>query len=125
MNAEQHEYLRHLPSFLRAYSSFAGQLESVPNELIVSLYHMCDIFILNFVRMSGYHRVQGSAAIMGLLDMLYQKGEGVLRKFLNKFSNIEYLLVVDIELNIIFMTISNTLTHVFQLFSGHCRFTIY
>ncbi|ORE12935.1 hypothetical protein BCV71DRAFT_230098, partial [Rhizopus microsporus] len=85
MNAEQHEYLRHLPSFLRAYSSFAGQLESVPNELIVSLYHMCDIFILNFVRMSGYHRVQGSAAIMGLLDMLYQKGEGVLRKFLNKF----------------------------------------
>lgn len=86
MNAEQHEYLRHLPSFLRAYSSFTGQLESVPNELIVSLYHMCDIFILNFVRMSGYHRVQGSAAIVGLLDMLYQRSEGVLRKFLNRFS---------------------------------------
>ncbi|KAG0763147.1 hypothetical protein G6F62_000892 [Rhizopus arrhizus] len=85
MNSDQYEYLRHLPSFLRAYSSFAGQLDYVSVELMSSLYHMCDIFILNFVRMSGYHRAQGMVAITNLLEMLYQKGESVLRKFLNNF----------------------------------------
>lgn len=85
MNSDQYEYLRHLPSFLRAYSSFAGQLGYVSVELMSSLYHMCDIFILNFVRMSGYHRAQGVIAITNLLEMLYQKGESVLRKFLNNF----------------------------------------
>ncbi|KAG1469634.1 hypothetical protein G6F56_003147 [Rhizopus delemar] len=85
VNSEQHEYLRHLPSFLRAYSSFAGELDHVPAELMASLYRMCDIFIVSFIRMSGYHRAQGVISILNLLEMLYKKGEGVLRKFLGNF----------------------------------------
>ncbi|KAI9251049.1 hypothetical protein BY458DRAFT_444504 [Sporodiniella umbellata] len=84
-NSEQHEYLRHLPSFLRAYSSFVGELDQVPNELMDALYRMCDTFIVNFARMSGHHRIQGVNSISDLILMLHRKGEGVLRKFLGSF----------------------------------------
>lgn len=85
VNTNQKEYLRHLPAFIKSYTSFAEELDTIPTELMETIQQMCNIFIMSFAEMSGYHRRNGSFYIHQLFGMLYNKGEGVFRNFINSF----------------------------------------
>jgi hypothetical protein len=85
INTNQKEYIRHLPAFIKSYTSFAEELDTIPTELMETIHQMCNIFIMSFADMSGYHRRNGSFYIHQLFGMLYNKGEGVFRNFINSF----------------------------------------
>ncbi|KAI8057472.1 hypothetical protein BDF21DRAFT_319929, partial [Thamnidium elegans] len=82
---DQQDYTRHLPAFIKAYTLFAAELDPIPIELMQTLHRMCDTYILGFITMSGYHRRNGAFNIQSLFSMLYNKGEGLFRNFLNEF----------------------------------------
>lgn len=84
-NTGQRDYARHLPAFIKAYGLFAAEFDTIPTELMSTLHRMCNIYIMGFVNMSGYHRRNGLFNIRALFGMLHQKGEGVFRNFLNDF----------------------------------------
>lgn len=84
-NENQSEYIRHLPAFIKSYTSFAEVFDIIPIELMETLHKMCDIFVMSFPQMSGYHRRNGSFYIQQLLNMLYAKGESVFKGFVNTF----------------------------------------
>lgn len=82
---DQQDYTRHLPAFIKSYTLFAAELDPIPIELMQTLHRMCDTYILEFITMSGYHRRNGVFNIQSLFSMLYNKGEGLFRNFLNEF----------------------------------------
>lgn len=85
---DQQDYTRHLPAFIKAYTLFAAELDPIPIELMQTLHQMCDTYILGFIAMSGYHRRNGVFNIQSLFSMLYNKGEGLFRNFLNEFCKV-------------------------------------
>ncbi|KAI8354648.1 hypothetical protein BD560DRAFT_455990 [Blakeslea trispora] len=82
-NANQKQYLRHLPAFIRSYTLFAEEFESIPIELMDTINQMCDIFIRCYHNISGFYRRSGSLYIRELLRMLYKSNESTFRKFVN------------------------------------------
>ncbi|CEP16992.1 hypothetical protein [Parasitella parasitica] len=80
-NAKQLEYVRHLPAFIKAYTSFAQTMTTIPENLLNTLHHMCRIFIEWIPYATGYLRRSGCSNIYQLLLMLYKKGEGIGRSF--------------------------------------------
>ncbi|KAI8352478.1 hypothetical protein EDC96DRAFT_546617 [Choanephora cucurbitarum] len=82
-NANQKQYLRHLPAFIRSYTLFAEEFESIPVELMDTIHQMCDIFVKNYHDISGFYRRSGCLYIRELLRMLYKKSEGTFRSFVN------------------------------------------
>ncbi|KAI8973301.1 hypothetical protein BDF20DRAFT_642731 [Mycotypha africana] len=84
-NKNQKEYIRHLPAFIKAYASFAEVQDNIPVDLMQTLQLMCDIFILSFAEMSGYHRRNGSFYIQQLFSMIFNKNKGVFLQFIDGF----------------------------------------
>ncbi|KAF1799211.1 hypothetical protein FB192DRAFT_1333067 [Mucor lusitanicus] len=82
-NAKQTEYIRHLPAFIKAYTSFAQTMNVIPENLLSTLRHMCKIFIERIPYATGYLRRSGCSNIYQLMLMLYKKGEGLGRSFTN------------------------------------------
>ncbi|KAL9555838.1 hypothetical protein MBANPS3_002175 [Mucor bainieri] len=82
-NAKQTEYIRHLPAFIKAYTSFAQTMHVIPENLLNTLGHMCKIFVERIPYATGYLRRSGCSNIYQLLLMLYKKGEGLGRSFTN------------------------------------------
>ncbi|KAK4516378.1 uncharacterized protein ATC70_011349 [Mucor velutinosus] len=82
-NSKQTEYIRHLPAFIKAYTSFAQTMNAIPGNLLNTLGHMCKIFIEQIPYATGYLRRSGCSNIYQLLLMLYKKGEGLGRSFTN------------------------------------------
>lgn len=80
-----------MPAFIKAYTLFAAELDPIPLELMQTLHKMCDTYILGFIPMSGYHRRNGVFNIQSLFAMLYRKGEGLFRNFLNEFCKLHIL----------------------------------
>jgi hypothetical protein len=56
--------------------------------LLVSIQRISEVFAVSFARMPIYNRTPGIIAIKELFQMLYDKGEGVLRNFLDNFCKI-------------------------------------
>ncbi|KAI8079021.1 uncharacterized protein B0P05DRAFT_470219, partial [Gilbertella persicaria] len=84
-NNNQRQYLRHLPAFIKSYTLFAEEFETVPVELMETIHQMCDIFITRYHDISGFYRRNGCLNIRNLLTMLYKKSEGVFGNFANAF----------------------------------------
>ncbi|KAF9205542.1 hypothetical protein BGZ49_003876 [Haplosporangium sp. Z 27] len=76
----------HLAAFITAYTFVAQAYDEIPELLVTALNHMANAAIVNYTKMSRYPRIQCTIAIGRLLVMLFQKGEGVLRGFFDKFS---------------------------------------
>ena len=62
---------------------FAAEMDPIPVDLMETLHNMCNIFIMGFINMTGYHRRSGVYNMRSLFGMLHQKGEGLFRNFLN------------------------------------------
>lgn len=82
-NAKQTEYIRHLPAFIKAYTSFAQTMNVIPENLLNTLHRMCRTFIERIPYATGYLRRSGCSNIHQLLLTLYRKGEGLGRSFTN------------------------------------------
>ncbi|KAF9965129.1 hypothetical protein BGZ70_005357 [Mortierella alpina] len=76
----------HLAAFITAYTFVAKVYDEIPELLMTALNQMADAAVVNFTKMSTYARIDCTLAIERLLIMLYHKGEGVLRGFIEKLS---------------------------------------
>ncbi|KAF9909938.1 hypothetical protein EC991_007741 [Linnemannia zychae] len=76
----------HLPAFITAYTFVAQVYDEIPELLMTALNQMSNVAIVNFAKLSNYNRIDCTIAIERLLVMLFNKGEGVLRSFFEKFS---------------------------------------
>ncbi|CAO3567705.1 unnamed protein product [Mortierella alpina] len=76
----------HLAAFITAYTFVAKVYDEIPELLMTALNQMADAAVVNFTKMSTYSRIDCTLAIERLLIMLYHKGEGVLRGFIEKLS---------------------------------------
>lgn len=85
MNLSQDKEARHLPSFIRAYTLFSQQYDEIPSPLLSILFKMVNVFVQKYNKLSLYTRKPGVNAIQSLIRMIYLKGEGYLRSFLNNF----------------------------------------
>ncbi|CAO3615261.1 unnamed protein product [Cunninghamella echinulata] len=85
MNSSQDKEARHLPSFIRAYTLFSQQYDEIPPPLLSILFKMVNVFVQKYNKLSLYTRKPGVKAIQSLIEMIYLKGEGHLRSFLNNF----------------------------------------
>jgi DNA-dependent protein kinase catalytic subunit len=81
----QIEYMRHIPAFIKAYTLFAAELDPIPVELMETIHRMCNTYIMGYIDISGYHRRNGVYNIYSLFCVLFKKGEGLFRNFLNDF----------------------------------------
>ncbi|KAI8641990.1 hypothetical protein BD408DRAFT_483034 [Parasitella parasitica] len=98
-NVKQLEYVRHLPAFIKAYTSFAQTMTTIPESLLSTLHHMCRIFIEWIPYATGYLRRSGCSNIYQLLLMLYKKGQGIGRSFANTlFERVLTFTVTNIRL---------------------------
>ncbi|KAI8877666.1 hypothetical protein K501DRAFT_306200, partial [Backusella circina FSU 941] len=98
-NSETYRVLGHLPSFIQAYTHFAKEFDTIPLEMFISIQKISEVFIVSFARMPIYNRRPGIIAMKELFQMLYVKGEGVLRNFLDTFFNKAMVCTcIDIEL---------------------------
>lgn len=52
---------------------------------MTALNQMTNVAVINFAKLSYYNRIDCTIAIERLLIMLFNKGEGVLRGFIDKF----------------------------------------
>ncbi|KAF9955057.1 hypothetical protein BGZ72_004086 [Mortierella alpina] len=71
---------------LSAYTFVAKVYDEIPELLMTALNQMADAAVVNFTKMSTYSRIDCTVAIERLLIMLFHKGEGVLRGFIEKLS---------------------------------------
>ncbi|KAF9934906.1 hypothetical protein FBU30_010173 [Linnemannia zychae] len=76
----------HLAAFITAYTFVAQVYDEIPELLMTALNQMSNVAIVNFAKLSYYNRIDCTIAIEGLLIMLFNKGEGILRGFFDKFS---------------------------------------
>ncbi|KAF9135211.1 hypothetical protein BGW39_004143 [Mortierella sp. 14UC] len=76
----------HLPAFITAYTFVAQVYDEIPELLMTALNQMSNVAIVNFTKLSNYNRIDCTIAIERLLVMLFNKGEGILRGFFEKFS---------------------------------------
>lgn len=82
-SSKQSEYTRHLPAFIKAYTSFGQAMHVIPENLLNTLHRMCRTFIERIPYATGYLRRSGCSNIYQLLLMLFNKGEGLGRSFTN------------------------------------------
>ncbi|KAG0205959.1 hypothetical protein BGX33_007637 [Mortierella sp. NVP41] len=76
----------HLAAFITAYTFVAQVYDEIPELLMTALNQMANVVVVNFAKLSYYNRIDCTIAIERLLVMLFNKGEGVLRGFFDKFS---------------------------------------
>ncbi|KAG0293742.1 hypothetical protein BGZ96_002384 [Linnemannia gamsii] len=76
----------HLAAFITAYTFVAQVYDEIPELLMTALNQMTNVAVVNFAKLSYYNRIDCTIAIERLLIMLFNKGEGVLRGFFDKFS---------------------------------------
>ncbi|KAF9585083.1 hypothetical protein BGW38_003973, partial [Lunasporangiospora selenospora] len=75
----------HLSPFITAYTFVAQAYDEIPEPLMAALNQMAISAIVNFIKMTSYARAGCTIALERLLVMLFRKGEGVLRGFVDKF----------------------------------------
>ncbi|KAF9155537.1 hypothetical protein BG015_009513 [Linnemannia schmuckeri] len=76
----------HLAAFITAYTFVAEVYDEIPELLMTALNQMANVAIVNFAKLSYYNRIDCTIAIERLLVSLFNKSEGVLRGFFDKFS---------------------------------------
>ncbi|KAF7728428.1 hypothetical protein EC973_006106 [Apophysomyces ossiformis] len=85
VNLEQRQVIRHLPSFIQAYTQFAKQMDNISVPWSSCLVKLANIMVSNFTKMPAYAQPSVIIATRRLLAMWYEKGEGCLRRFLSEF----------------------------------------
>lgn len=75
----------HLAAFITSYTFVAEVYDEIPELLMTALNQMANVAIVNFAKLSYYNRIDCTIAIERLLISLFNKGEGVLRGFFDKF----------------------------------------
>ncbi|KAG0227795.1 hypothetical protein BGW42_002714 [Actinomortierella wolfii] len=74
----------HLSAFIQAFTYVAMEFDEIPDSLMAALTQMSSIVVVSFVKLSSFARVDCTIALNKLLMMLFRKGEGLLRGFVDK-----------------------------------------
>ncbi|KAF9159945.1 hypothetical protein DFQ26_006027, partial [Actinomortierella ambigua] len=74
----------HLSAFIQAFTYVAREFDDIPDALMTALTQMSSIVVVSFVKLSSFARVDCTIALNKLLMMLFHKGEGILRGFVDK-----------------------------------------
>ncbi|KAF9970692.1 hypothetical protein BGZ73_006560 [Actinomortierella ambigua] len=74
----------HLSAFIQAFTYVAREFDDIPDALMTALTQMSSIVVVSFVKLSSFARVDCTIALNKLLVMLFRKGEGILRGFVDK-----------------------------------------
>lgn len=74
--------LRHIGSFIQAYTYIAREYDVIPESLMSTLEQITGTMLVQYPRMAARFRLAAVIAFQELLWMLFEKGVGFLKRFL-------------------------------------------
>ncbi|KAL0088017.1 hypothetical protein F4703DRAFT_1975680 [Phycomyces blakesleeanus] len=77
--------IRYIPPFVQTLCQFCHAMDVIPDSIMVTITKLMNLYIVNYTRQYHAYRASGKEATQDLLWMLYEKGEGTLKRFAEKF----------------------------------------
>ncbi|KAI9025751.1 hypothetical protein CLU79DRAFT_698900, partial [Phycomyces nitens] len=84
-NTYKARLIRYIPAIVQTLCRFSHEMEVIPDSIMSTITKLMNLYIVNYTRQYYTYRGSGKVATQDLLWMLYEKGEGTLKRFVEKF----------------------------------------